>query len=381
MAIVFWKPSEIEGMSATIHELFEDIVGQDEQTQKLSISPFFKKENQHKKIVFFSDIVPQSESIKPTLSLIRQVQEAFISALSPSSVQVFISTRHSSQLPLLNQFFPMLQSNFNTNYTFIAAPPAPLPRASFAQAIPLGFAPRPAYGPSPNPSICPIPQAKSIYWPEAMVDADLIIPINLFGSSSVFTIHSTIASMFYALPSSCQSLILVQANLRYRSQMLLEHLQPLVPKITLAALFDDKEEGYVSLANDFVSIDSFSSALAGFRALQVPLNRFAHQRRWGNGDIVKINLIGPSFRKPLKNLSQKNLFDFKSSLVCLESKCIQCNQCVLSCPFMAWKKTDCRSYLWNPAKCHYCGHCIDFCPSSAVQIISKGVAHGKNLSH
>ena len=163
--------------------------------------------------------------------------------------------------------------------------------------------------------------------------------------------------------------------------MLLEHLQPLVPKITHSALFDNTTEAYVSIANDFVSADSFSSALAGIRALQIPLNRFAHQRRWGNGDIVKITLIGPPFRKPLKFLSKQSSFDFKSLLACLSESCIKCNQCVLTCPFSAWEKTDMQGYVWNPSKCHYCGHCIDICPSSAVRIISKGVAHGKNLSH
>ena len=53
MAIVFWKPSEMDDLESTINEIFVDIFAQDQQTQKLSISPFFKKEHKQKKVVFF----------------------------------------------------------------------------------------------------------------------------------------------------------------------------------------------------------------------------------------------------------------------------------------------------------------------------------------
>jgi ferredoxin len=380
MAIVFWKPSEKGDLMSTIDGIFEDILDQDQQTKKLSISPFFKAEQKHKKIVFFTDISRNVQNISNTLNTLDLLHEKFTQALEPISVHSFFSLRHSSSLPTIKEFFPQAENSLSCKYALVSPPPVVLPKASFSQSLPLGFGPTMS-GPSISPSITSLPQAKNIYWPEALVEADIIIPINLFETSSLFTIHGTISSLFYALPQSCQSFILVQSNLRNRSHMLLEHLQPLIPKIHHSVLFDSKDEPYISISNDFVSADSFSSALAGIRALQIPLNRLAHQRHWGNGDIVKITLIGPSFRKPLKYLGKEISFDFKSHLVSLSEKCIQCNQCVLTCPFSAWEKTTSTGYAWNSSKCHYCGHCIDICPSSAVQIISKGVAHGKNFSH
>lgn len=380
MAIVFWKPSELDGLASTIHEIFEDILGQDQQTRNLSISPFFKTEQKNKKIVFFTDISRHSHHVPNTLNTVKLIQEQFIKILEPISAQSFFSLRHSSYLPFIKEIFPTAEHHLDCRYVSISAPPQALPQASFSQSLPLGFGPRVSTT-SYSSSISSMPQAKNIYLPEALVEADIIIPINPFESSSLFAIHGTISSLFYALPQSCQSFVLVQSNLRSRSHMLLEHLQPLIHKINFSALFDCVEEPYIAITNDFVSGDSYSSALAGIRALQIPLNRLAHQRRWGIGDIVKITLIGPPFRKPLKYLTKQVSFDFKSQLVSRPEQCIQCDQCVLTCPFSAWEKTSKAGYVWNSPKCHYCGHCIDICPSSAVQIISKGVAHGKNFSH
>ncbi len=371
MAIVFWKPCAQNDTKAAMDDIFSNIDEQDGQVGRLPIKPFFDKTpSNEEKTVFVSDMPNALEDPKRFLQELNSSIQHFSDKLNSSTWKLFLSVRNRRWLPLIASLFPDAETTFTTTYSMIKPPPPPPIKASFSSALPLSM------GNRGNPSISSLQTSYhtsilhgKTWWPSIFSEANRIIPINLFSSSHLFAIHSNISSFFYSMPSASQSFITIHSDLKKRSQMLGEFISPLQDKISHSALIGwHKEASFVLVSNDVLAGDSFSSALGGLRALQIPLNKYAHQRNWGTGDIVKINLLGPKFLKPLFDLSCSSRLDKKHRLEVDPARCIHCEVCVSACPGSAWKKTQ-KMYDWIKPQCNQCGHCIDFCPVNAINII------------
>ncbi len=380
MALVFWKPSERVALNATLKDLFAEINNQDQQTERWSIKPFFDSEKIHqKKIVFVSDYSNQIDSIERYLEHIHLVRTCFEKALRPKESNLFFSLRDKrSESKLLSspgQILTMLQSSFDC----VHIPPPPLPKISMSATYGMRLSPKEISNSKVFSTISHSLLQQPIYWPKIFLEADYIIPINYFHASNTFIIHGILSSFFYCLPSTSQSMILIQSNIKNRSLLFVEYLRTILSKVPYSVIISGRDPAFVLISNDSLSADTFSSALGSIRALSVPLSYYANKQKLGLGDITKINLIGPKFVRPLYQLENNSILNKKNSLKCLDARCILCDQCMNSCPVAAWERHGNR-YQWLSSLCNRCGHCIDICPANAIQILSKGVVNGTNFS-
>ncbi len=371
MAIVFWKPLSEQGLLKTARKVFDDIIEQDDQVDKYHLQPFFSKSiNSQTKILFVSDLPNFFQDQKSLLKKIQSFIHFFTNSFSTQHYDVFFSIRHSSQLESVREVFPTALNNIDILYEEMKPPDPPPWKPTLISCLPMSSMGSSAQN-NPFPATSPIkPSLLQIFWPKCFQEADLIISVNPFTTSNIFTTHGSFASLFFSLPISSKSMVLVQPAEQKRVHLFTEYLRPLLNKLSYSLLFYEEkkeEEGFLILSNDYLSCDTYASALCGFKALKIPLHRHIHQKKMGLGDITKINLIGPSFKKPLHDLSLTKKSKPWNHLDWLSKKCIHCMQCINACPVTSWKKIN-NTYQWQSSKCIKCGYCIDLCPVCAIQI-------------
>jgi NAD-dependent dihydropyrimidine dehydrogenase PreA subunit len=200
------------------------------------------------------------------------------------------------------------------------------------------------------------------YIPQTFKDADFIIPITLFDKSAVFGIHGILASLFNVLPSYSKNEILIKDNKNIAAKALMEIYSRFKEKILFSVILFDSSESFIALSDDPISVDAFSSALVGIRALSIKTTSIANKLNIGSGDILRINIVGDRFQKPLYLMGR----EFKTHLKINYKECNLCKLCIDKCPLSAiyFEKNQ---VMFNN-KCNNCFLCIEICPNSSIQL-------------
>lgn len=200
------------------------------------------------------------------------------------------------------------------------------------------------------------------YIPESIVNADTLIIVNVFDTSSIFQIKGTVSSLFYFLPTYVKSEILIKNNEIDRSKAMLEIFSEIKEKITLAFNIVSDEEDFIVVSDDPISVDAFTSALSGIKALSIPLTKVAHKEKIGMGDIIKIRLLGDKFTKPVLFLKRK----YYNQLISINTdKCDLCMKCVDVCPLSAIFLENDILHI-NHSLCNKCFYCLEICPLKVI---------------
>lgn len=200
------------------------------------------------------------------------------------------------------------------------------------------------------------------YLPKSMVDAQFIVPINMFDTSPMFGIKGVVSSFFWFLPTYTRSQILILENVVNRSTALLEVYSEISKRIVFAVnlLLNDINAAVIS--EDSVATDAFTSALAGIKALSVPITKIANKEKLGTGDIMRLIVSGEKFSSPVTFLKRKEI---DKSLTIDKSKCNLCIKCLDICPSGAII-IDNDNLCINQEKCNKCAYCIEICPLKAI---------------
>jgi len=201
------------------------------------------------------------------------------------------------------------------------------------------------------------------YLPRSLIEADSIIPINLFDTSSVFHIKGVVASFFCFLPTYVKSEILIKNTELERAKALLEIFSEINSKIVLA--FNNmlsEEKVFFVASNDVISTDAFASALSGIKALSVPTTKIANKMKIGAGDITRLRVVGERFTKPILFLERKRVgTEIKIDI----EKCNLCMKCINVCPLLAILLKE-GIFEINHNLCNKCLYCAEICPLNAI---------------
>lgn len=144
-----------------------------------------------------------------------------------------------------------------------------------------------------------------------------------------------------------------------------------------------KELGIVLASTDAIALDSYICHILGKDPMKVPTTKIACERRIGEANINKIEVLGynPNIRYDFKwppNLASslnmipssiaKGLMKFYWSRPAIDPKlCTNCKTCVKSCPVQALSE---GVYIpeFDYPECINCLCCMEMCPEKAVHL-------------
>lgn len=147
---------------------------------------------------------------------------------------------------------------------------------------------------------------------------------------------------------------------------------------------DPKLVGLIILGKDGVAVDSVSSKLIGYDALNLPIIKYADLKSIGIGNLEEIEIVG-DFKDfdefYVLDFKKNSLFDYLNTkkkeqgygkLFVYEAyidqdKCKKCYTCFESCPVGAIYKSNDSVYI-DQEKCIHCYTCQEVCPHGSVSL-------------
>lgn len=200
------------------------------------------------------------------------------------------------------------------------------------------------------------------YLPNSILDAKFIVPINMFDASPIFGIKGVVSSFFWFLPTYTRNEILIHEGIINRSTALLEVFSEINKKIIFSVNLLLCNTSVAVISEDSVAADAFTSALAGIKALSIPITKIANKQKLGTGDIMRLIVSGEKFSKPVTFLNKREV---NKSITIDSSKCNLCMKCLDVCPFGAIVINK-DNLLISKDKCNKCAYCIEVCPLEAI---------------
>lgn len=200
------------------------------------------------------------------------------------------------------------------------------------------------------------------FLPKSIVYAKFVVPINMFDTSPIFGIKGVVSSLFWFLPTYTRSQILILENVVNRSTALLEVYSEISKKIVFAVNLLLNDVNAVVISEDSVATDAFTTALAGIKALSIPITKIANKQKLGTGDIMRLIVSGEKFSSPVTFLKRKEIDKY----ITIDSlKCNLCMKCLDFCPSEAININK-DNLCINIDKCNKCAYCIEICPLKAI---------------
>jgi uncharacterized protein (DUF362 family)/Pyruvate/2-oxoacid:ferredoxin oxidoreductase delta subunit len=157
-----------------------------------------------------------------------------------------------------------------------------------------------------------------------------------------------------------------------------------------------REYGVILASIDTVALDAVAAQIIGFEDNSVDTIRFAQQRKLGVGDLRKIDIVGGSISDfvlidphipsnwkfqiipdPLGRLIGRFVWLHP---VVDQLRCVQCLQCVTSCPVQAISQNEGRKLEFNYRECINCLCCQEMCPEGAIKQKGSVIARLINRS-
>ena len=149
-----------------------------------------------------------------------------------------------------------------------------------------------------------------------------------------------------------------------------------------------KETGWLLASVDPVALDCVAAAIMGFRPSKVPIIKAAEEAGLGNGDPLRIELLGarweelalPGFQHPFTRgrewierivphawLGQAIDWVYEAKPRIQVKQCQQCHLCVQACPAQALTMTGQGLHL-ETGLCIECYCCLEHCPHEGLWV-------------
>ncbi len=235
-----------------------------------------------------------------------------------------------------------------------------------------------------------------IYISNTALSFDLIINIPKLKTHELTLFTCGIKNMFGCVPGLHKVNYHLETPSREEfSEALVDLFERIRPAVTIADAVTAMEGqgpangklrdlGLIIASTDTIALDAVCSKIMNFEPLDIPTTRIAYQRRLGEADIDKIDLLGEKlpeykdFEHPTKVSAILNImpaifkFILKPIINMIKvrpkingKKCVKCMMCVRSCPA---KAIDGKSFKINKNKCIMCFCCRELCKYNAVDL-------------
>jgi uncharacterized protein (DUF362 family)/NAD-dependent dihydropyrimidine dehydrogenase PreA subunit len=241
-----------------------------------------------------------------------------------------------------------------------------------------------------------VPKGKilhEVYVAKPLLDADVVVSLPKLKTHALTLYTGAIKNMYGTIPGGRKSKIhgITGSSAEQFSEALIDifsvvpgHLAIMDGIVGMEGLGPNmgrpKKSNVILASQDFVAIDSVSSALIGFKPHDIPMLRIAGERGLGTVDLEKIDIAGETienvateYKKPVrihKGLMFlpafiRNIFVETPRLpFAIKDKCTQCMTCQDNCPVDAIKVSEVPVFDYQ--KCIQCYCCHEICPESAI---------------
>jgi len=242
---------------------------------------------------------------------------------------------------------------------------------------------------------------KTVYISPLCLDAEFIINLAKLKTHSFTVFTGAVKNMFGVIPHGLR----INGHRQFNqsgafSEMLVDIFSKVRPHLTImdgvVAMEGEgpaagrlRTTGVVIAGRDGVAVDAVSSAIIGFKPLDIVTTSDAHERGLGQGLLSQIEILG----EPLANVRVEN---FEHSAVALgllrrkiparlfslvydylvlipeviPDRCTGCLECVAICPAGAAKNRDGKAWL-DQAVCIHCMCCHEVCRFGAIRVRKK----------
>jgi len=228
---------------------------------------------------------------------------------------------------------------------------------------------------------------------KAIMDADILISLPKFKTHSLTQITGAIKNSFGILiGGEKQRMHAITGNYRSFAEALVDVYQIRPPDLVLMDAVvgmegngpssgDLRQIGKIIASDDGVALDAVMTTMMGKNPEKIYLLKVAKQRRIGEIDVSKMEIIGElgvikNFRMPstffcqvagrLRNNRFTNVI-FQHKPLILEDKCKGCGVCAESCPAKAISIVN-KVPVINRKICIYCYCCQELCPSDVIEL-------------
>lgn len=227
----------------------------------------------------------------------------------------------------------------------------------------------------------------------AVLDADILVSLPKFKTHSLTEITGAIKNMFGILVGGEKGRIhAVTGSYVNFAEALVDIYQIRPPDLVIMDAVvgmegngpssgDLRQIGKIIASDDGVAVDAVMTAMMGKRPEKIHMLKIAGQRRIGEINVSKLNLIGElevlkDFRMPstflchiagwiANNRLLRPLIESRPMI--LEDKCEGCGVCVAVCPVKAISTTN-KIPVINRGTCIRCYCCQELCPNNAIEL-------------
>ena len=236
-----------------------------------------------------------------------------------------------------------------------------------------------------------------IYISNIVLDADLMINIPKFKTHELTTITCGIKNLFGCVPGLNKvNYHLAAPDQEGFSSLIVDLYEKIRPSITIIDAIQAmegqgptngklRELGLIVASTDTLAADAICSYIVGFEPLKIPTTRIAYERKLGEADINKIELVGDpvgridkfippatgftslvsKIPRPLLHIIKPLTGMIKIRPGINKKKCVKCMMCVNSCPVGAIDRTQ---FKIDKNKCIMCFCCRELCKYGAVEL-------------
>jgi uncharacterized protein (DUF362 family)/NAD-dependent dihydropyrimidine dehydrogenase PreA subunit len=235
---------------------------------------------------------------------------------------------------------------------------------------------------------------KEIPIAKPVMDADFVISLPKLKTHALTLYTGAIKNMYGAIPGGNKSLIhaLTKSSERF-SEALIDlysvvpmHLSVMDGVVGMEGLGphmgNPKKSNVIIASTDSLALDAVSSAIMGFTPSEIPMLRFAKERRRGTIDLAKITILGESienvkiqFKKPyrlhkglmfLPGVIRNRFVETPRLPYPVKRKCNECKICEENCPVTAIKISG--GPIFDYDKCIRCYVCHELCPEGGIKL-------------
>lgn len=228
---------------------------------------------------------------------------------------------------------------------------------------------------------------------KAIIDVDMVISLPKFKTHSLTLITGAIKNSFgFLVGGEKQRIHAISGSYKNFAEIIVDVYQIRVPDLVIMDAIIGMEGngpssgnlrhiGKIIASNDGVAVDAIMATMMGKKPEKIFMLKVANQRKLGEIDISKMNIIGElskikGFKMPstfichvagrlVNNRISGIFFQYKPAIS--KDKCNGCGVCAESCPVNAISMID-NIPVINRKICIRCYCCQELCPSDVIEL-------------
>ncbi|EKD49314.1 MAG: protein of unknown function DUF362 [uncultured bacterium] len=244
--------------------------------------------------------------------------------------------------------------------------------------------------------------SKNIRLAKKALEADAIVSLARFKTHSQTFFTGAMKNLFGCMPGKLKAYMHVEhLKIEDFAEMIVDINVALKPRLGIIDAVKAMEGpdgptrgnlrnmGVILASRDLLALDVVAQRLVGISVDDAPISKMARRRKFGVGDISKIDVVGekienvemPDFdvvdkRRQIPDIFPKFVKRIMADSVIgkpifLHGKCNLCRNCVEICPVKALNVVDGKIRI-DYKKCIRCHCCFETCPRAAIEL-KKGI--------